>query len=66
MRRRGRSAQSDTLPVHDTPPRRRARRHARSLALAIVVDDRRHRPPRRCRPCLARAAAALRAAPPAV
>eukprot|EP00966_Prymnesium_polylepis_P194876 4517295-Prymnesium_polylepis.1 len=34
MRRRGRSAQSDTLPVHDTPPRRRARRRARSLALA--------------------------------
>eukprot|EP00966_Prymnesium_polylepis_P176635 4089795-Prymnesium_polylepis.1 len=27
-------------PCNDTPPRRRARRHARSLALAVVLPSR--------------------------
>eukprot|EP00966_Prymnesium_polylepis_P124648 2882816-Prymnesium_polylepis.1 len=49
MRRRGRSGPGAMRSVHDTPPRRRARRHARSLE-AEVLDDRCHCAPRGRRP----------------
>ena len=64
LRKAASAAAVTYLPLARRPPPRRARRRARSLALAHVDEDRRHRAPRRRRP--RRRRLARRAVGPAV